>query len=54
VEWYFVGQGVMSIVSRAALGSWADRIGRSPSLLVGFALQLAALVLLWLTPIDRK
>jgi MFS family permease len=47
VEWYFVGQGAMSIVSRAALGSWADRIGRSPSLLVGFMLQLAGLVLLW-------
>lgn len=47
VEWYFVGQGVMSIVSRAALGTWADRIGRARSLLAGFALQAAGLLLLW-------
>jgi MFS family permease len=47
VEWYFVGQGLMSIVSRALLGRWADRMGRSRSLVLGFGVQMLGLGLVW-------
>jgi MFS family permease len=47
IEWYFVAQGAMSIVSRALLGRWADRMGRSPSLILGFGVQIVGLVCLW-------
>jgi predicted MFS family arabinose efflux permease len=47
VEWYFVAQGVTSIVSRALLGPWADRIGRSRSLVLGFGVQILGLALVW-------
>jgi MFS family permease len=47
VEWYFAGQGVMSIVSRALLGSWADRNGRTRSLVLGFGVQMIGLITLW-------
>jgi MFS family permease len=47
VEWYFVGQGLMSIVSRALLGRWADRMGRTRSLVLGFGVQMLGLGLVW-------
>jgi MFS family permease len=47
IEWYFVAQGAMSIVSRALLGRWADRMGRSRSLVLGFGVQIVGLVFLW-------
>ena len=47
VEWFFVGQGLMSIVSRALLGRWADRLGRSRSLVLGFGVQMLGLGLVW-------
>jgi MFS family permease len=49
IEWYFAGQGVMSIFSRALLGTWADRIGRARSLLLGFGIQIGGLIMLWLS-----
>ena len=47
IEWYFVAQGVMSILSRALLGRWADRMGRSPSLILGFGVQIVGLAFVW-------
>lgn len=47
VEWYFAGQGLVSILARALLGSWADRIGRTRSLMLGFGVQMVGLLTLW-------
>jgi len=50
VELYFLATGVTGIAGRALVGPWADRLGRLPSVAVGFALQFAGLVLLGFTP----
>lgn len=46
IEWYYAGQGLVSILSRALLGGWADRVGRQRSMLIGFSIQLVGLVVL--------
>jgi MFS family permease len=47
VELFFVGQGIMSIFSRALLGQWGDRLGRSRAQALGFSVQMVGLVLIW-------
>ena len=43
--WYFVVSGATSVLARPLLDVVSDRIGRARSLAAGFALQVAALIL---------
>lgn len=46
VELFFLMQGAIGIVARAWLGSWADRVGRFPSIVTGLSIQVAGLALM--------
>lgn len=44
--WYFVATGVTSMLARPLLGALSDRIGAGRSLIIAFALESAALLLM--------
>lgn len=50
IELYFLAMGVVGILGRWLVGPWADRLGRMPSVGLGFALQLAGLLMFGLQP----
>jgi predicted MFS family arabinose efflux permease len=46
VEWYFLGVGLSGTLARVLTAGRVDQLGRFPSMVVGFVLELAGLALL--------
>jgi predicted MFS family arabinose efflux permease len=47
VEWFFILQGVLAVISGALAGRWGDRVGRIKALVIGLSIQCVGLLVLW-------